>query len=170
MKILVTGNAGAGKSTLAAQLGQLLNLSVISLDSVVWQPGWKKTPSTECESHIARLIENPSWVIDGVSSTVMTAADIIVFLDVPRRKCLWRAMNRNRKYLFSSRPELPNRCPEILIVPTLLKIIWRFDTRVKPLILEQKERRSDRPSTFIHVTSDADIQRIQALLQAEKSR
>ena len=47
VKIHVTGNAGSGKTTLAAKLGDALELPVFGLDSVVWQPGWRKTPASE---------------------------------------------------------------------------------------------------------------------------
>ena len=166
MKILVTGNAGAGKSTLAVSLGQALNLQTFSLDSIVWQERWRKTPTKVRDARIAELIANDSWVIDGVSSAALHAADVVVFLDVPRWKCLLRAMKRNSRYLFSSRPELPNHCPEILIVPTLLRIIWRFDSRVRPMILLEKQRRVDQPGSFVHVGSHFDFDVVHASLVA----
>jgi adenylate kinase family enzyme len=75
LRIHITGNAGSGKTTLAIALGQLIGLHVHHLDSIVWQPGWKKAPIA-----------------------------------------------------FRSRPELRAHCPEILIVPQLLRIITRFNS------------------------------------------
>lgn len=156
MKILVTGNAGAGKSTLARRIANDCDLPYTSLDGVVWQEGWKKTPVGERDAHIEKLIAKDNWVIDGVSGRVLEAADIVIFLDVPRWRCIGRAARRNIRYLFSSRPELPKRCPEILIIPTLLKIIWRFDRNVRPGILHEGTfRRSG--NTFFHVRSAADL-------------
>lgn len=44
MKIHVTGNAGAGKTTIARKIGNELGLDVFGLDKIVWQAGWVKTP------------------------------------------------------------------------------------------------------------------------------
>jgi len=134
-RIFITGNAGSGKTTLARQIGEGLGLPVFGLDSIVWLPGWKKASSAVREQQVAELISKPDWVIEGVSSTVIEAADVVVFLDVNRRTAFWRCAKRNWRYLFRSRPGLPDHCPEILIVPRLVQIIWRFPAKVRPAIL-----------------------------------
>ncbi len=53
MKILVTGNAGSGKSSLGSKLAQSHSLPLYGLDSVVWQENWSPTPKEER----ARLIK-----------------------------------------------------------------------------------------------------------------
>jgi len=131
-RILVTGNAGSGKTTLAGRISVQLNIPGSSLDGVVWQAGWKKTPQDEKAFLIREMIKPDSWVIDGVSPDVQAAADTVIFLDVPRKVSFWRVCRRNWKYLFRSRPELPAGCPEILIIPTLFKIIWNFPLRIRP--------------------------------------
>lgn len=141
-RILVTGNAGAGKTTLARDIGALLGLPVHGLDQVVWQPGWRKT-AADCKAAIlADLCAQPSWVIDGVSAYVETQADLVIFLDVGPGLCTWRCAGRNWPYLFTSRPGLPPHCPEILIIPTLLRIIWQFDRHVRPGIIRRMAQRS----------------------------
>lgn len=84
-RLLVTGNAGSGKSTLARRIASQRGLPCHSLDRVVWQSGWKKTPQAEKAQRIHELMETDSWMIDGVSLEVQTQADAVVFLDVPRR-------------------------------------------------------------------------------------
>jgi hypothetical protein len=95
----------------------------------------EKASSAMREKQLAELISKPDWVIYGVSSTVIEAADTVVFLDVNRRTAFWRCAKRNWRYLFHSRPGLPDHCPEILIVPRLVQIIWRFPANIRPAIL-----------------------------------
>lgn len=154
-KILITGNAGSGKSTLARKVAKLTNTPFYSMDRIVWQENWVQTPSEEVLNQTMQLIGYKDWVIDGVSYEVMEAADTIVFLDVPRQVSYWRALKRNYKYLFNSRPELPPHCPEILIIPTLIRIIWHFPTRVRPNILLAKNARGDK---FVHITSKHELE------------
>jgi adenylate kinase family enzyme len=158
-RVLVTGNAGSGKSTISKQLADSMGVPHFSLDGIVWKEGWKKTPTEERQKRMSELLAQDTWVIDGVSHQIYPAADVIIFLDIPRRICFWQAAKRNRKYLFRSRPELPANCPEILIIPQLIKIIWRFPNRVRPKILAEKSRR-EGDGTFIHVRKYQDLEHL----------
>ncbi len=135
-RIHITGNAGSGKSTLAARLGTSLGLPVHGLDQIVWQPGWRKSPADWRKDREAELVARPCWIIDGVSRTVLDAADHVIFLDCSRTTSFVRCARRNWKYLFRSRPGLPEHCPEILIIPRLIKIIWGFPINVRHGILD----------------------------------
>jgi len=139
LRIHVTGNAGAGKTTLAKHIAASLQLPVFFLDKVVWQPGWQKTEPAQRDMLEQELIDKPDWVIDGVSHNIRYAADLTIFLDVPRHVCIGRCMRRNLPYMLRSRPELPENCPELKILPQLLKIIWRFPDWVRPHILNDIE-------------------------------
>jgi adenylate kinase family enzyme len=143
----VTGNAGAGKTTLARKIGAELDLPVFGLDHVVWQPGWKKTDAAVRDRLENELIARPVWVIEGVSDLIRGAADITIFLDLPHHLCFWRALMRSVRFLFTGRPELPPNCPEYEILPRLLQITWRFQRRVRPKILKDMARGAN----FIHV-------------------
>lgn len=164
-RIFITGNAGSGKSTLAATLGRSLGLPVYGLDQIVWQPGWRKSPADWRKDREAELVARPQWVIDGVSRTVLDAADYVIFLDVSRATSFVRCAGRNWKYLFRSRPGLPENCPEILIIPRLIKIIWGFPINVRPGILSALAVRDD-----CHVVRDqAALERAIAAITASNS-
>ena len=145
-RILIAGNAGSGKSTLAERLGASLGLPVYGLDEIVWRPGWRKSPAEWRRDREAEIVARPCWIIDGVSRTVLDAADHVIFLDCSRTTSFVRCARRNWKYLFRSRPGLPERCPEILIIPRLIKIIWGFPTNVRPGILDAL---ADRKGAYI---------------------
>jgi adenylate kinase family enzyme len=156
MKVLVTGNAGAGKFTVSKIVAAKLGIPRYNLDPLTWGAGWKKVPREIRNKNIDKIAKKDSWVIDGVSPQVLEVADQIVFLDYPRRVCFWRAAKRSTRYLFRTRPELPKGSPEILILKRLAVIIWRFPHLVVPNILAQKDRRPD--SEFIHIHNNKDLQ------------
>jgi adenylate kinase family enzyme len=137
MRINVTGNAGSGKTTLANQLGRVINTPVFSLDSVVWQPGWLKTPPDERAKAERKLVAASDWIIDGVSPFVRAHADLVVFLDVPWQICALRAVARTCRYFKSTRPELPAPCPDVDVLPRLLRLIHRFPRHVAPQLREE---------------------------------
>jgi adenylate kinase family enzyme len=65
-KIMIIGSGGAGKSTLARQLGDLLSIEVIHLDAEFWQPHWTETPKSEWISRQKELIQKDSGLWTGI--------------------------------------------------------------------------------------------------------
>jgi adenylate kinase family enzyme len=141
-RINVTGNAGSGKSTTARMLGEQLGLPVHSLDSIVWQSGWSKTPTNLRQSLESQLIDQPAWIVDGVSTAVREASDVVIFLDAPTGTCLKRATLRTLKHLWRQRPELPPACPEWRIYPRLVRMIFRFSRHAGLEIRREAEQDS----------------------------
>lgn len=154
MRLHITGNAGSGKTTMAKELGLLLGLDVYGLDNIVWQEGWLTRPAKETKKLTEQLCQKPTWIIEGVSSVVRESAHVIIFLDFSRSRCYWRCLKRNWRYLFKSRPELPAHCPEIKILPQLLKIIWQFPSRSRPKIMSAHHKQNQ---TVVVLTSNKEI-------------
>ena len=92
------GPAGAGKSTLASELGERLGIPVLHLDQVYWRPGWVRTPTVEWEAFQREALADPAWVVDAQHDDMLPdwleAADTVVFLDASPFRCLWRAGRR----------------------------------------------------------------------------
>lgn len=126
-KIVIIGSAGAGKSTLARQLGEILKIEVFHLDRYFWQPAWKEKSREVRRQIMQRLIQNERWIIEGTyldtSDIRLKAADTIIFLDVPGFLCFWRVLNRNFKYPRSTRPDLPEGCPDKLGLNYVFKVL-----------------------------------------------
>jgi hypothetical protein len=140
---------------MAKKLGLLLGVDVYGLDKIVWQEGWATRPSKERRRLEEELYHNSAWVIEGVSSVVRESADVIVFLDFSRSECYWCCLQRNWRYLFKSRPELPAHCPEIKILPKLIKMIWQFPCQSRPRIISGHDNKNQ---TFVALSSNKDIE------------
>ncbi|MBU2865219.1 AAA family ATPase [Reinekea forsetii] len=99
--IVVFGNSGSGKSSLAKNLAEKYQLTHLDLDTVAWQPIMppKRKTIEESENQINGFIESsPNWVIEGCYSDllelVMPKASEIIFLNLPISKCIENARNR----------------------------------------------------------------------------
>jgi adenylate kinase family enzyme len=102
--IAILGRAGAGKSTLAQQLGRILGIPVTELDSPFRKPGPQPTPEPEWAQIQHRLVTPDRWIVDGdlgPDDTDLTlrlsAADTIVILDFPLWRCIWRSLRRSHE-------------------------------------------------------------------------
>src|SRR3954463_7237368 len=101
-RILVIGNSGGGKSTLARALGRKLGLPVIHLDVLFWKPGWVETERPVFHVAVAEALRGDAWICDGNFTSNyhvrMPLADTIVWIDQPRLLCLFRAVRRVLTY------------------------------------------------------------------------
>lgn len=104
-RIVVLGRGGAGKSTLAVQLGAALDLPVIELDKHFWTPDLTPTAKDQWAKTQRRLAGGERWILDGdlgpydVLSVRLQAADTVIVLDFPLWRCAWRALRRSRENL-----------------------------------------------------------------------
>jgi adenylate kinase family enzyme len=137
-KILVIGSGGAGKTTFATELGKILNIEVIHLDSLYWKAGWIETPKPEWKRVVEQLLARDSWVMDGNYGGTLDlrfqACDTVIFLDLPRLLCLWRVFKRMLRYRNTNRPDMPEGCQERLSLDFILWI-WNYPKKTRPKII-----------------------------------
>ena len=163
-RILVIGPGGAGKSTFAKRLGSILNIEVIHLDSLYWNPGWVETPKQEWKRRLEKIITRDSWIMDGnYSGTLdlrLEACDTVIFLDIPRMICLRRVIKRAVVYRNKTRPDMADGCPERLGLEFILWV-WNYKKRTRPKIVSKLEtKRHDKK--VIWLRTDTEVERFLA--------
>jgi adenylate kinase family enzyme len=138
-RIVIIGSSGSGKSTLARELGTKLNVPVIHLDTHYWRPGWVGTPEAVWREKVAELARGDQWILDGnyrdTLDIRLQAADTVIFLDLPRWVCAWRAVKRRLQYHNQPRPDMAPGCQESLFkpdFPEFLLRIWDYPNRARP--------------------------------------
>ena len=114
-RVVVTGMAGAGKSTFSRALSAKTGLPVVVLDLHFWLPGWTEPTEVGWREKQRRLLAGEEWITDGNYHATLDLrlerADTVVFLDMPWWTCARRALVRGVR----TRPagfELPEGCGE----------------------------------------------------------
>ena len=80
--------AGRGKSTLARAIGARLDIAVVHLDALFWNPGWVQTEPAVFRARVAATAAHDAWVMDGnYTGTLdlrLARASAVIWLDLPR--------------------------------------------------------------------------------------
>lgn len=135
-RILVVGPCGAGKSTLAVELGERLDLPVHHLDQLHWHPGWVEGSTEDLQAQLAAITAGERWLIDGNYGGTMAGrlarADTVVYLDYPVSLCLRRLLGRLWTYRGRTRPDMTEGCPERFDLAFFLYVMrWNSGPRLR---------------------------------------
>lgn len=107
-RIVVTGQAGSGKSTLSQALAAKSGLPLIHLDLQFWKPGWVEPSEAEWREKQRGVLAGESWIADGNYTETLDfrleRADTVVILATPWWRCAGRALLRGFR--------MPDRLPE----------------------------------------------------------
>ena len=153
MRISIIGYSSSGKSTLAQNLGNILNIPVLHLDKVNFLPEWKERNKEESKKIVEDFIKNNNeFIIDGnyikfVYDLRMKLSDKIIFLDFDRITCLFQAFQRYNKYKGKVRDSMTEGCYE--------KLDWDF---IKWILFDgRNEERINRYNKIIEEYKDKII-------------
>ena len=129
-RILIIGCGGAGKSTLARQLGEKLKLPVVHLDSIFWLPNWVERDRDEFDELVRQELVKDRWIMDGNFNRTLPErvkyCDTIIYLDFSRMACLMGVLKRIITTYGTVRPDMGAGCPERFDLE-FLKWVWNFN-------------------------------------------
>ena len=128
-RILITGNSGSGKSTMAAQVATEYGLPHLDLDTLAWESPAVRRPLDESVAAIRAFLDrNPEWVVEGCYARLLEAvlphATELRFLNPGVEACI-----RNCR----SRPWEPHKYPSVEAqnqnLETLIRWVREYETR-----------------------------------------
>ncbi len=142
-RILVIGCSGSGKSTFSKQLSHRLNLPLVHLDHLFWNPGWIEREYKIFEGLLQIEIEKEQWIIDGnyINSFPIRIkyADTVIFFDFNRWICTWRVIKR---WLMQEGYQAIG-CPQTMDWSFLKYVFWDYQKIYRTKALEIKEQYAD---------------------------
>ena len=129
-RIIIIGCGGAGKSTLARQLGEKTGLPVVHLDQIWWRPGWEHISREDFDAAIREEMGKDRWIMDGNYSRTLPErvkrCDTIIYLDFSRAGCLLSWAKRVITNWGTSRPDMSEDCNE-RFDPEMANWIWNYN-------------------------------------------
>ena len=164
-RVAIVGTPGAGKSTLARELGARAGLPVIHLDQHHFLPGWQRKSDEEWDRIAAELLAGDSWVMDGAFAMeeAIARADTIVFLDFSRARGYLGSVKRLAlAYLGRQAPDFAPGCEDKLDRDfwRLLKTIHRYPRIQRPGIVVDVERRREEGKRVVVARNRGEVRRL----------
>lgn len=172
-RVIVTGLAGSGKSTLSIALAAKTGLPLVHLDLHFWKPGWVAPSEAEWRATQRAVLVGDAWIADGnyheTLDLRLERADTVVFLDLPWWRCSLRALLRG----FRMPGELPDGCHysrwhRLRDEWGLAVRIWR-ENRAQPE-LEREIISQHGSHVALHVLrSTREVRRLLAVVDADRA-
>jgi adenylate kinase family enzyme len=158
-RIVIQGASGSGKTTLARELARSLDVPYLELDSIYHQEHWTPLDVEAFRERVSAFADQPRWVSDGnyraVRDVLWRRANVIVFIDLPRRHVIARLLKRTirrgvrREELWNGNRELLrhliSRNPDINVV------LWSWKTHARYHEIVPSEARTQAPHAEVTV-------------------
>lgn len=172
-RLLIMGGPGCGKSRLALEVGERLDLKVVHLDVFNFYPDWIETETAVFRAAVQVAISDDRWVTDGnyfgkTADIRLARADGVIWIDQPRWLRLLRILRRSLFTPRYGRPDMAKGCRERLDWG-FLEYAWTFDKRKRASILERVQAMS--PLTpIVYLRGDRGIRGFLQSLSREMDR
>jgi adenylate kinase family enzyme len=144
-RVMIIGNGGGGKTTLAYRLAERYALPLTEIDTLQFQPGWTRTDEHTLRQAIAAVHRSERWLIDGFGpwnqiEERAQLADTIIFVDHPIWVHFWWACERQiAAALGEQRLGGPPGCDLREVTRQMFETLWRVHETLRPKLVELVE-------------------------------
>lgn len=173
-RIHVIGNSCSGKSTLATKLARCLNVPLVELDALNWQPNWVGLNATDPEElgrKIREATAGDGWVVAGSYErfclpTFWSRLETVVWLDLPLPQLVCRVLRRSwrrwqsKELLWGTNYE--QFWPQLMIWRKEESLLWWIVTQHKRKRRSMLARMTDRRWRHIRFMRLASLSEIDA--------
>ena len=115
-KILIIGNAGAGKTTFARELSKKTEIPLTHLDKLFWCGEWEHRSREDFDALLLDVLLRDEWIIDGNFNRTLPKrleyCDTVFYFDFSPLACLWGATKRVLENYGKTRDDMGGVCPE----------------------------------------------------------
>jgi adenylate kinase family enzyme len=162
LRVVVIGNSGGGKSTLARQLSSATQYRHVEIDGLLWQAGWELSAVEYYNSEHARLIAEESWIIDGlgrqesIPERLARSTDIFL-VDMPLWIHFWFAAERQIRWAEGTLEHPPAGLTKMPPTEGLFRAIWEVDRDWMPEIRRLVAVEEQQGKRIVRLGSVADL-------------
>lgn len=105
-KIIVIGSSGAGKTTLARELSEILHIPHMELDSIYHQADWQHIDKLEFQNRVNDIAKKPEWIFCGNYFSILgidfwRQADTIIWCDYSFPRVFIRLLRRTLRRVYT---------------------------------------------------------------------
>jgi adenylate kinase family enzyme len=169
-KVMIIGNGGGGKTTLAYQLAEAYQLPLTEIDTLQFQAGWQRTNMAELRHMIEAVHQAERWLIDGFGpwdqiEERFALADTIIFVDHPIWVHFWWACERQiAATLGQQRLGGPTDCDLRDITKQMFETLWYVHEQLRPKMVALVEQ-YQASKTVIWIHSPEELEQFRATLK-----
>jgi adenylate kinase family enzyme len=169
-KVMIIGNGGGGKTTLAYEIAETYGLPLTEIDAIQFQPCWARTSEAELRQVIAAVHTSDQWIIDGFGpwdqiEERAQLADTIIFVDHPIWVHFWWACERQiAAALGAQRLGGPINCDLRDVTKHMFETLWWVHENLRPKLVALVETHRTT-KTVIWIQSPEELDRFVARLK-----
>lgn len=160
-KIIVIGCPGAGKSTFARKLRDLMGLPLYYLDMLWHKPDKTNISREEFDTRLKEIVETEKWIIDGNYGRTLEmrlkACDTVFLMDLPVDLCLAGAQSRigkKREDMPWVETEFDEEFKQWIIdfpqneMPTVYELLQKYRNQKDIFVFKSREEAENYLKTF----------------------
>jgi adenylate kinase family enzyme len=168
-RVVVIGNAGGGKSTLARKLAAKRDLPYIEIDRLVWQPGWQLTEEVVYQAEHARLSAGDRWLMDGFGWLNSMAARLerateVIFVDMPLWMHFWLLAERQIAWAKGELAHPPAGVHDYVKTEDMFRSFWETERDEMPELRRLIDAEERRGKKVIRIASVDELNGFSAIL------